>query len=69
MMSVGNQKRRKSNGLYYFCSVGGLYMRSYLRRNSLLFNNVLFVGVLRMSSKDMDRLLDEVFAKVFGERW
>ena len=44
-------------------------MRSYLRRNSLLFNNVLFVGVLRMSSKDMDRLLDEVFAKVFGERW
>ena len=23
-------------------------MRGYLRRNSLLFNNVLFVGVLRM---------------------
>jgi len=25
--------------------------------------------VLNMSSQDMDRLLDEVFAKVFGSRW
>ena len=24
---------------------------------------------LRMSEKDMDKMLDEVFRKVFGERW
>jgi hypothetical protein len=24
---------------------------------------------LRMSERDMDKMLDEVFRKVFGERW
>jgi len=27
------------------------------------------MDMLKMSSQDMDRLLDEVFAKVFGEKW
>jgi len=27
------------------------------------------MDMLKMSSQDMDRLLDEVFAKVFGSRW
>jgi len=27
------------------------------------------MGVLKMTAKDMDRLLDEAFAKVFGSNW
>lgn len=26
-------------------------------------------GRTKMSEKDMDKMLDEVFRKVFGERW
>ena len=44
-------------------------MRNYRRRNPLLFYFNFFMGVLKMTAKDMDRLLDEAFAKVFGSNW
>jgi len=44
-------------------------MWNYRGRSNLLFYFNFFMDMLKMSSQDMDRLLDEVFAKVFGERW